>query len=108
MDFVAPAGAAAAHLPYASPAASPRGPKVWAGALFLATALGLVALGGCFLIGAMCLLAPELLVANARVVWTPRTYLLLATLYLLAFAAVAGAVVLFFLGVRTLLRIASA
>jgi hypothetical protein len=59
----------AAHVPYAAPATTPRGPKVWA--------------------------------------WTPRAYLLLVTLYLLAFAAVAGAVVLFYVGVRTLLRVAN-
>ena len=108
MALSAPVPAAPTQLPYATPATPPRGPKVRAGALFLITGLGLVILAGCFLIGAICLIAPDFIDTNVRLVWTARTYLLLFTLYLLALAAVCGAVALFFLGSRTLLRIADA
>lgn len=93
-------------IPYATPTGAPRSSKNWAAALLIVGALGLIFLAGCFLIGVMFLVAPEALGIPKAAPLTPGSYGLLITLYVLAFACITGAVLMLYLAIRTLLRIA--
>src|SRR5687768_14892883 len=78
--------------------------RVWAAAVMLFTALGLIALGGCFLGGVMVLVAGPVLVPGAAPVqWTLSTHVLQVMLYVLAFGCFGGAIALMVTGVRRLL-----
>ena len=95
-------------LPYAMPA--PRlGARAWAGAAILAGGLGLVALGGCFLIGVLSIVSAASFTGNnpPRAL-TPPQLALMTVLYLLAFSCFAGALTLLFVGTRALLRVMNA
>jgi hypothetical protein len=83
------------------------GVRVWAGAALLAGALVLVILGGCFLVGALILVRPEVVqpAAVEPSPLSPEGSFLLRTLYLLAVACFLGALLLFFQGARGLIRI---
>jgi|SRR4051812_12223832 hypothetical protein len=82
------------------------GVRVFGAAVILATGLGLIGLGGCFLIGVLSMVAINLFVPNARpLTWTMATYVLHAVLYLLAFSCFFGAVVFLVMGTRRVLRI---
>jgi hypothetical protein len=98
-------------------AAEPRGPRrppslaprVWAGSVLLVSSLVLVGLGGCFLIGVLGVLRPELFAGapNGQVAPRPESLSgeelgLMFTLYAFAFASFLGAVLLFLLGFRGL------
>ncbi len=73
------------------------GARVWAGAVMLFGALGLILLGGCFLIG--------VLLFTVEVPGAPEQHVLLITLYGLAFACFAGALVLLIIGVSGLAKV---
>ena len=82
------------------------GPRVWAGAVVVLAGLGVLGVGGCFLIGAMALVTYGFAKpADRPPVRPPDDTLLLVVLYVLAFASLAGGVVLLAVGVRGLLRI---
>jgi hypothetical protein len=92
-------------LPYAMPAPRP-GARAWAGAAILLGGLGLVGLGGCFLIGVLSIVSAPTFAGNP----TPPTLttaqlLLMSVLYLLAFLCFGGAVTLLYIGTRALLRV---
>jgi hypothetical protein len=82
------------------------GPRVWAAAVVALAGLGVIGVGGCFLIGAMALVtynfAPP---ADRPAVRAPDDMFLLVVLYVLAFVSLVGGVVLLLIGVRGLLRI---
>jgi hypothetical protein len=82
------------------------GPRVWAGAVVVLAGLGVMAIGGCFLIGAMVLITDNFARPGERPADRPADETaLLVVLYVLAFACLAGGVVLLVVGVRGLLRI---
>jgi hypothetical protein len=97
-----------ALLPYAIPAPRP-GARAWAGAAIIFGGLGLVGLGGCFLIGVLSLVTPAPFASMAaQSSLTSAQLLLMSTLYVLAFACFAGAAALLFIGTRALLRVMNA
>lgn len=95
--------------PFRHSAPHPRisaGARVWAGAAMLLGGFGLVLLSGCFLIGVMVLVDPPSV--NAQPGAGPLTseqYFLLIILYVLAGLCLLGALLLFALGARGLLRV---
>ena len=105
-------GRADPAIPYATPSARPSAP-VLAGAAILLGGLGLIVLGGCFLIGAM--IANLGAAENAAQSGAPGSsgltaglIVLLGVLYVAAFGCFAGAASLLFMGTRALLRVFSA
>ena len=88
---------------YATPAPRP-GAKAWAGAAIIVGALGLVGLGGCFLVGVLSMVSPQSFTA-AGGTFTAAQLLLMTVLYLLAFLAFAGGATLLFIGTRELMRL---
>jgi hypothetical protein len=92
-------------IPYATP--SPRrGSPVMAGSAILLAGLGLVFLGGCFLVGVLIVTEAgrENAMQGLGGMTTPMV-VLLCVLYVLAFACFAGALTLLFIGTRALLRL---
>jgi hypothetical protein len=82
------------------------GPRVWAGAVVVLAGLGVIGVGGCFLIGAMGLVTYGFAKPGDRPpARPPDDTFLLVVLYVLAFASLAGGVVLLVVGVRALMRI---
>ncbi len=83
-----------------------RSPRIWASAVLVAGGLGLIGLGGCFLIGVMFLHLPLIILngAAASIPWTPGTYAFAGVLYGASFACFAGAGVLLVRTTRSLLR----
>ena len=97
-----------ALLPYAVPAPRP-GARAWAGAAIIFGGLGLVGLGGCFLIGVLSLVTPAPFASmTMQAKLTPAQMLLMTTLYVLAFACFAGGAALLVIGTRALLRVINA
>ena len=90
------------ELPYATPD-QPRGPRVIAASMIVVAALGLVALGGCFLIGVMLLVTGGFNAAPPS--HTLSAYVLMGVLYVLAFSSFGGSVALFVTGIRALMII---
>jgi hypothetical protein len=92
-------------LPYAQfePRPASRG---WAGAAIIVGGLGLILLGGCFLIGVLSIVRPSAFMGpmNAPPMTAAATALMWI-LYLLAFGCFAGAAIMLFSGTRSLLRI---
>ena len=86
------------------PSATPRpATRVWAGAVVLAAALGLVFLAGCFLIGVMLMVSGNIFDPNpVPVALTPAAISLLVTLYAMTFTCLAGAAYLIVSGARAL------
>jgi hypothetical protein len=87
-------------------------PRVWAGVVLMFAGLVLVVLGGCFLIGVMLVLNPNMLAPSPAVAAAPpaRTWeapdvFLYVSLHVLAAACFAGAVVVLFVGSRGLLHV---
>jgi hypothetical protein len=77
-------------LNYASPVRA--APNLWAAAVLAIVGLGLIGLGGCFLIGVLCFHLPQVFGANApSVAWTPGEVFFVLILYVLAAACFAGA-----------------
>jgi hypothetical protein len=92
-------------LAYASPAAKGGG-NAWAGTAIVAGGLALVVLGGCFLIGVLAIVSPQVFFASAKqTALTGPEIALMIVLYLLAFLSFAGGAALLVLGVRGLLRL---
>ena len=83
-----------------------RSPRIWASAVLVAGGLGLIGLGGCFLIGVMFLHLPLMIVSGstASITWTPGVYAFAGVLYGAAFGCFAGAGVLLVRTTRSLLR----
>ena len=94
-------------LSYATPAAasSRHGARLWAAVGILFGGLGLVVLGGCFLIGVFSIVVN--LAGNGQPILHVSTSgkALMIVLYVAAFSCFAAAVVLIFLGVRGLVHI---
>ena len=95
---------APAPISYATPLDRPAGPRVWAGAAIAFAGLGLLVIGGCFLIGVMFItsgtfaaLAPGGLTANQRA--------LVTVLYTLSVPAFIGGACVLVIGLRGLLRV---
>ncbi len=96
-----------ASLPYASPQRHGGGSRAGAGFALVFGGLGLVLLGGSFLIGVLLMVVPDPFtgVASAPGPMTAPQLTLMVVLYALAFACFAGAGVLLLLGTRGLLRV---
>jgi hypothetical protein len=85
-----------------------KGARVWAGVALLMAGLGLILLGGCFMIGIMAINAPGGGfggAAAAPVVKTSGQEWLEILLYVISFACFGGAVYLFGVGLNWLRRI---
>jgi len=95
-------------LPYAVPA--PRaGARAWAGAAIVSCGLGLIGLGGCFLVGVLSIVSPSTVGGNTPPAsLTTAQLMLMSILYLLAFLCFGGAATLLFIGTRGLLRVINA
>ena len=89
---------------YAVPAPSYAN-KVWAGAAILLAGLGLIVLGGCFLIGVMLLSANGFGPNSAAVPLTRSAIILIWVLYGLAFISFACAAIVLLSGLRALFRV---
>jgi hypothetical protein len=85
-------------IPYATP---DHRPSYIGAAVLCLTALGLIVLAGCFLIGILILIGET---SAPQVTWTARHYLFSAVLYLLCFACAATAALLLVLGVRRAMK----
>lgn len=85
-----------------------RSPRIWASAVLVAGGLGLIGLGGCFLIGVMILHLPAVMLNGSTpgivVAWTNGVYAFAGVLYGAAFGCFAGAAVVLVLTTRSLLR----
>lgn len=92
-------------LPYHPPVG--RVPRVWAGAVLVLAGVALVGLGGCFLLGALLSVRPELVapVSPAGPPLPEGVDLLYRLLVTAGVVCLAGAVVTLFLGVRGLVRV---
>ena len=91
------------EIPYATP--QPNGPRVLAATMILFAGLGLVVLGGCFLIGILLMVTGGFVVGATPPATTTASIMLMATLYLLAFTSFAASIALMVLGLRGLLRV---
>ena len=81
--------------------------RVWAGATLLAAALGMILLGGIFLMGTMYLVKPELVDPSLRADDDrPAVQTLIVVLYGVAGLCLLGAAILGVLGTRILMRVA--
>jgi hypothetical protein len=88
------------------PPAPGRGPRVWAAAVLVLAALGLIVLGGCFLVAVLILVEPIARPnANPPSELVPAVGRLMTTLYILVLLCFLGALLLLVLGVRGLVRI---
>ena len=101
--------ASIADLSYATPmaATTSKGPRALAGGFILFGGLGLVGLGGCFLIG--ILITIQHMGFNGvvqQMPLTPSEIVFVAVLSLLSLMSLCGAALLLYLGTRTLLRVA--
>src|SRR5579872_1170265 len=81
----------------ALPTVAPLGPRVWAASVALLSSLLLIGLGGCFLVGVLALLHPELFLSGPcsdtvvkPVALSPEEVALMFALYGLAFASFAA------------------
>jgi hypothetical protein len=92
-----------------APAEAPNGSRVWAAAVLAATGLGLIALGGCFLIGVLVLFYPSLAFGPASMrlapPWSWGTYLFASVLSLLAVISFLFGAWLLWVAVIGLLRV---
>jgi hypothetical protein len=93
-------------IPYADAPAT-RGTRAWAGALVIGAGLALVGLGGCFLIGVLAIVSPDVVFGKsvpARSLTGPEASLMVS-LYICAFISFFGGGILIFLGVRRVLKL---
>lgn len=82
------------------------GPRVWAGAVLLLGGLAMILLAGCFEIGALILLRPQLLDPKLTPdALSSEAYFLLVTLQVTGVLCLLLALVLLFLGVRGLTHV---
>ena len=98
---------ATADIGYATPLPARPSSRTLAGALLLFGGLALVLLGGCFLIGILMTIQHGGFNGAAQPLpITPAEWGFIAVLSVLALASLAGAVIVLYLGVRALLRVA--
>ena len=105
-----------AALSYATVSQIPsRGPRVWAAAIIMLTALGLIVVGGCFMIGIMIINDPHAAFGGgggggppASMTLTTGDLILEVVLYVLSFGCFGGAIALMLLGIRWLRRVIQA
>lgn len=93
-------------LSYATPPG--RGPRVWAGIAVMFAALGLVFLGGCFMIGVMAINSTNVSIHSSPPVILPKSagqIILECILYVIALACFGGAIYLFGLALGWLRKI---
>lgn len=103
-DMAPPAIDPRHEIAYATPV--PRSPpRAAAGWAIIFGGLGLVLLGGCFLIGVLLLVSQNFNGATGPKVLTVPEYGLMIVLYILAFASFAGAAAMLVVGTHALLRI---
>jgi hypothetical protein len=88
-------------LPYATPSPQRR-PSALAGAALLAGGLGLILLGGCFLVGVMMITERAKFFLSPL---TPSNIILISVLYVVAFACFIGAALLVVIAARGLIRL---
>ena len=91
-------------LTYATPGARP--PRTAPLAVIMFTGLGLIVLGGCFLIGVMLVIHPAIVqgaTVGAPITWPQIVFITI--LSILAAASFAGAITLLIIGTRGLLRV---
>ena len=91
-------------LAYASQPVYGRSPSPWAGAAILFGGLGLILVGGCFLIGVLLIVRPNFVAAASTNDLTVAQVILMIFLYLMAFVCFAGAAAMLFAGTRGLLK----
>ncbi len=91
-------------LPYAQPAPS-YGHKVFAGVAILLAGLGLIVLGGCFLIGVMIITNHGFTPNQAAAPLATSAFVEVAVLYALAGLSFAGACLVLLAGLRALFRV---
>ncbi len=91
--------------PFERPARAGLGPRVWAGAVIILGGLGLIVLGGCFLVGVLELVRPTALDLGVREETSAAVSTLLIILYIVAFLCFVGAAVLLTIGLCGLTRI---
>jgi hypothetical protein len=85
-----------------------RAPLVWAGGLLLLAGVCLVLLGGCFLLGALALLRPDVLQPGSQPVQlSGEAAFLLHALEVAGLGCLLLAAALLLLGIRSLLRVPS-
>ena len=95
----------------APPRRSILAPRVWAGAVLVAAGLGLIVLGGCFLIGALVIADPVFFNPSPspgpppQPSWDPATVFLFSALNVLALVCFGGAAVVFVVGFLGLYRL---
>ncbi len=78
---------------------------MWPTVVLAATGLGLIALGGCFLIGVMLAYMPAMAQVNPTpTVWSSGVYAFVTVLYVLATLCFLGAIAVLYLAIRTALR----
>ena len=95
----------AVDLSYASPAV-PLGPRVWAGVGVTLAGLILIGFGGCFMIGVLIQLHPEMVFGPSKTgPWSPLELLLHGILYLMALACSGSGALLVWRGTRSLFRV---
>ena len=95
-------------LNYATPAIGSRGPRVWACLFVVLGALGLVFLGGCFMIGILTLNETHAGFGGGPPAVMPLTasqIFLECVLYVIAFACFGGAIYFFSLAIAWLRRV---
>src|SRR4051812_16958176 len=91
-----------------SPQPSSGNPRTWAGAILLLSGVGMIFLAGCFLIGAMYLVKPELLDPQLKTdTIGPEAWYLVVACSGIAGACLIGAAVLRGFGARIFLRVAN-
>ncbi len=81
---------------------------MWVGGVLVSGGLGLIVLGGCFLIGAWIMIGAHALGEPDSEGWSLDSRFLLVVLYILAFSCVVGAAILITCGVRSLLGLLKA
>ena len=77
--------------------------SVQVGSVLLFAGLGLIVLGGCFLIGIWIMIGTHGIDAQTETAWSKQSMILMISLYALAAACLLGSVALIVLGVRSLL-----
>lgn len=80
-----------------------RAPRMWVGSVLLLAGLGLIVLGGCFLIGIWIMIGAHGVSDRNQPLWSPEANLLMLALYGVTGVCLFGSVALIVLGVRTLL-----
>jgi hypothetical protein len=95
---------ATSSLSYASQPVYVRAPSPLAGAAIIFGGLGLILLGGCFLIGVLLIVRPNFVAPSSTNDLTLAQVILMIFLYVMAFTCFAGAAVMLFVGTRGLLR----